>query len=80
LKENPMPLKVGCSKEVRSHNIRTLIREGYPPKVASAIAYDLARKHKKMCKVNPPPPKRRGKRASLQSKKKKRKKSIFDIF
>lgn len=39
-----MPLKPGRSKQVIAENIRTLIREGYPPKQAAAIAYEEARK------------------------------------
>jgi hypothetical protein len=45
-----MPLQIGCSKTVIRKNIRTLIEEGYPPKVAAAIAYREARAYRKMCK------------------------------
>ena len=41
-----MPLKKGRSKQVIAENIRTLIREGRPPKQAAAIAYEQARKRK----------------------------------
>ena len=41
-----MPLRKGKSKQVIAENIRTLIREGKPPKQAAAIAYDQARKRK----------------------------------
>ena len=41
-----MPLKKGRSKQVIADNIRTLIREGRPPKQAAAIAYEQARKRK----------------------------------
>jgi len=41
-----MPLRKGKSKQVIAKNIRTLIREGKPPKQAAAIAYDQARKRK----------------------------------
>jgi hypothetical protein len=41
-----MPLKKGRSKQVIADNIRTLIREGRPPKQAAAIAYEEARKRK----------------------------------
>ena len=41
-----MPLKPGRSKQTIAENIRKLIREGYPPKRAAAIAYDEARKRK----------------------------------
>jgi hypothetical protein len=39
-----VPLKNGRSKQTIAENIRTLIREGYSPKQAAAIAYDHARK------------------------------------
>jgi len=39
-----MSLRKGKSKQVIAENIRTLIREGKPPKQAAAIAYDQARK------------------------------------
>lgn len=42
-----MPLKPGRSKQVIAENIRTLIREGRPPKQAAAIAYKEARKRRK---------------------------------
>ena len=42
-----MPLKPGRSKQVIADNIRTLIREGKPPKQAAAIAYEEARKRKR---------------------------------
>lgn len=38
-----MPLKKGSSKKAVQSNIRTLIREGKPPKQAAAIAYSKAR-------------------------------------
>ena len=41
-----MPLKPGRSKQTIAENIRKLIREGYTPKQAAAIAYDEARKRK----------------------------------
>lgn len=41
-----MPLKPGRSKQTIAENIRKLIREGYTPKQAAAIAYEEARKHK----------------------------------
>ena len=41
-----MSLRKGKSKQVIAENIRTLIREGKPPKQAAAIAYDQARKRK----------------------------------
>jgi hypothetical protein len=37
-----MPLKQGSSRAVISENIRVLIKEGYPPKQAAAIAYRKA--------------------------------------
>ncbi len=42
-----MPLKSGSSKTVIQANIQQLIREGYPPKQAAAIAYDHAKKGRK---------------------------------
>lgn len=42
-----MPLKEGSSGKTRKYNISKLIREGYPAKQASAIAYDVQRKSKK---------------------------------
>lgn len=42
-----MPLKPGRSKQVIADNIRTLIREGKPPKQVAAIAYEEARKRKR---------------------------------
>ncbi len=42
-----MPLKPSRSKQVIAVNIRTLIREGRPPKQAASIAYEEARKRKK---------------------------------
>lgn len=39
-----MPLKSGKSQKVISENIAELIRSGYPPKQAAAIAYDKAGK------------------------------------
>ena len=41
-----MPLKPGRSKQTIAENIRKLIREGYTPKQAAAIAYEEARKRK----------------------------------
>ena len=41
-----MPLKPGQSKQAIAKNIRKLIREGYTPKQAAAIAYDETRKRK----------------------------------
>lgn len=52
------PMKSGCSTETRSKNIAMLIREGYEPKQAAAIAYSHARKQgckvKRKAKRNPP--------------------------
>lgn len=42
-----MPLMPGRSKQVIAKNIRTLIREGRPPKQAAAIAYEESRKRRK---------------------------------
>ena len=39
-----MPLKPGRSKQTIAESIRKLIREGYTPKQAAAIAYEHARK------------------------------------
>ena len=39
-----MPLVKGRSRKAISHNIGKLIREGYPPKQAAAIAYSVARR------------------------------------
>ena len=41
-----MPLKPGRSRQTIAENIRKLIREGYTPKQAAAIAYEEARKRK----------------------------------
>ena len=41
-----MPLKPGRSKQTIAENIRKLIREGYTPKQAAAIAHEEARKRK----------------------------------
>lgn len=41
-----MPLKPGRSKQTIAENIRKLIREGYTPQQAAAIAYEEARKRK----------------------------------
>jgi hypothetical protein len=38
-----MPMKKGYGKQAIAANIRTLIREGRPPKQAAAIAYEKAR-------------------------------------
>jgi hypothetical protein len=38
-----MPMKKGYGKQTIAANIRTLIREGRPPKQAAAIAYERAR-------------------------------------
>jgi len=37
-----VPLKRGTGRDTISDNIRRLIREGYPPDQAAAIAYDIA--------------------------------------
>ena len=55
-----MPLKHGYSARARSANIRKLIREGYPPKQAAAIAYRIQRKaqkraHRPVTRRNPLP-------------------------
>lgn len=42
-----MPLKRGKSKKTINKNTDTLIKEGYKPKQAYAIANDKARKNKK---------------------------------
>lgn len=42
-----MPLLSGSSAKTRSDNIATLIREGYPPKQAAAIAYRKAGERRK---------------------------------
>lgn len=41
-----MPLKKGNSKEDIQDNIEKLIKEGYKPKQAAAIAYSKAKKSK----------------------------------
>lgn len=41
-----MPLRKGSSAEVISFNISKLIKEGYKPAQAKAIAYNMARKNK----------------------------------
>lgn len=41
-----MPLSKGHSKRVIQKNIRELIRAGYKPTQAAAIAYDAAKKSK----------------------------------
>lgn len=46
-----MPLEVGCSKAVVKRNIAKLRREGYSRQQAVAIAYDLARKYRKLCSL-----------------------------
>jgi hypothetical protein len=43
-----MPLKKGHSQEVVSSNIRELVRSGYKPKQAVAVALAKSRKYKKM--------------------------------
>lgn len=45
-----MPLLVGCSRTVIKRNRRKLIKEGYPPKQAHAIAMSRAREYRRMCK------------------------------
>jgi len=45
-----MPLIIGCSRHAISKNIARLRREGYSAKQASAIAYRIAREHRRMCK------------------------------
>lgn len=42
-----MPLTQGYSDKTRQQNIEKLIGEGYDPKQAAAIAYDIQRKNKK---------------------------------
>lgn len=42
-----MPLKPGDGKTVISANIAELVRSGYDPKQAAAIAFSNARKSKK---------------------------------
>lgn len=42
-----MPLKPGPGKSTREDNIRELIRSGYPPNQAVAIAYSKQRKSPK---------------------------------
>lgn len=42
-----MPLKRGSSRATVKSNIATLIKEGYPPRQAVAIAYSRAGKAKK---------------------------------
>ena len=42
-----MPLEKGSGAKVRSHNVKQLIRDGYPRKQAVAIAYSVQRKGKK---------------------------------
>lgn len=53
----PNPLRRGCSREVISSNISTLMHEGYPQKQAVAIALSHARKQR--CKGVGPAPRRR---------------------
>lgn len=42
-----MPLSKGSSKKSMQKNIRTLLSEGYKPKQAVAIAYNVAGRTKK---------------------------------
>jgi hypothetical protein len=69
-----MPLRVGCSQEVISDNIKHLRQKGYPQKTAIAIAYDLARKHKKMCSL------KRQRKLAKKNKKKHRARPILGLF
>ena len=41
-----MPLASGSSKKVIAKNIKKLIKEGYDPRQAAAIAHDKAKKDK----------------------------------
>lgn len=45
-----MPLKRDASDESRSHNIEQLIKDGYKPKQAVAIAFSIQRKAKNKSK------------------------------
>jgi hypothetical protein len=42
-----LPISKGTSKEIIARNIAMLIKEGYPPSQASAIAYEAANKKPK---------------------------------
>ena len=58
-----MPLKEGSSQAVISENIRRLIKEGYPPKQAAAIAYRKAGMSRSQ--IGKAPAKRAGRKISL---------------
>jgi hypothetical protein len=45
-----MPLQTGSSSATISKNIATLIREGYPPDQAKAIAYEKAGRRRERSK------------------------------
>jgi len=61
-----MPLVQSASKAAISENISRLVKEGYPQKQATAIAYGVARKVKK------------DKR--FAAKRKKRKLDLLDLY
>ena len=48
-----MPLFRGYSEKTKQKNIRKLIKEGYSPEQAAAIAYEEARKWAKKAKKSP---------------------------